>query len=68
MGVGWGWVEDRELSLLPEQGLIGSNCTKQNPSVAGASLRELRKQLRPEPWPINRAEPRPMGPCPLLGG
>lgn len=28
MGVGCGWVEDRDLSLLPEQGLIGSNCTK----------------------------------------
>lgn len=55
-------MEDRDLSFLPAQGLTGSNYTKQNPSVAGASLRELRKWLGPEPWSINRADQAQWGP------
>lgn len=63
-----GGLEDRDLSFLPTQGLTGRNCSKENPFAGEASLRQLRKQLGPEPQPINRAEPRPMGPCPRLGG
>lgn len=63
-----GGLEDRDLSFLPAQGLTGRNCSKENPFAGEASLRQLRKQLGPEPQPINRAEPRPMGPFSWLGG